>query len=63
MQPIETAIDQPGHGSFRSIYHLAESVDLRAVNRTVFENLIQCGAMGGFGKRRAQLWEAIDRAG
>ncbi len=53
-------------GAFPALEDLCERVDLRLVNRKVVESLIKCGAMDGFGLRRAQmmsmLQECLDQA-
>lgn len=49
-------------GPFKSLFHFAEHVDLRVVNRKVFESLIKCGAFDAFGLKRAQLMALLDRA-
>jgi DNA polymerase-3 subunit alpha len=48
------------HGAFRSLYDLAENVDLRQVNRKVLESLIQCGAADSLEGHRAQQLAALD---
>jgi DNA polymerase-3 subunit alpha len=48
------------HGMFRSLYDLAENVDLRHVNRKVLESLIQCGATDSLEGHRAQQLAALD---
>lgn len=49
-------------GKFKTIFEFAREVDLRAVNKKVFESLIQVGAMDSLEGHRAQLFEAIDLA-
>jgi len=53
-----------GHGPFRSIYDLTETVDTHQMNKSVLEALIKSGALDGFGAKRAQLaavaQEALD---
>ncbi|OGI05666.1 MAG: DNA polymerase III subunit alpha [Candidatus Margulisbacteria bacterium GWE2_39_32] len=46
-------------GIFTSLYDLCSKVDLRTVNKRVFESLIKAGAMDSFGNRR-QMLEAIE---
>ncbi len=48
-------------GRFLSLYDLAQRVDLRTVNRRVFERLIKCGACSSFSENRAGLMEILDR--
>ncbi|NUN12425.1 MAG: DNA polymerase III subunit alpha [Myxococcales bacterium] len=49
-------------GAFSSIFDFAERVDLRKVNRRVFEGLIKCGAFDSFEKPRDVLFTNIDKA-
>lgn len=49
-------------GTFSSIFDFAERIDLRKVNRRVFEGLIKCGAFDSFGKPRDVLFANIDKA-
>lgn len=49
-------------GGFKSIYHLAEEVDARQINRTVLEVLVKAGAMDSFGARRSQMAAVIPEA-
>jgi len=49
-------------GPFRDLFELAERVDLRLVNRSVFDALIKAGAMDCFGARRSQLEAVLDHA-
>ena len=51
-----------GIGSFRSLFHFCDSVDLRVVNRAVVEALIKCGAFDSTGALRAQLTEVAGQA-
>ena len=48
-------------GRFRSLAHLATEVDLRTVNRKVFESLVKAGAFDSHGVHRAALWNSLDR--
>ncbi|MEO6196344.1 MAG: DNA polymerase III subunit alpha [Thermoanaerobaculia bacterium] len=45
---------------FRSLAHLATEVDLRGVNRKVFECLIKAGAFDSLGIHRTALWHSLD---
>ncbi|HVT19221.1 MAG TPA: DNA polymerase III subunit alpha [Thermoanaerobaculia bacterium] len=47
-------------GRFRSFCQVACEVDLRAVNRKVFECLIKAGAFDSLGVDRAALWAGLD---
>ncbi len=47
-------------GRFRSLAQVATEVDLRAVNRKVFESLVKAGAFDTFGLHRAALWTSLD---
>jgi DNA polymerase-3 subunit alpha len=49
-------------GPFRSIFDLAERIDLRLCNKRVLEALIFAGAMDSLGGHRAQLAAALDTA-
>jgi len=49
-------------GRFRSIFHFCESVDLAALNRSVVDGLIKCGAFDSAGARRSQLAAVLDQA-
>ena len=47
---------------FGSLHELCGAVDLRQVNKRVFEALVQSGALDSFGAPRSQLFAAIDSA-
>jgi DNA polymerase-3 subunit alpha len=47
---------------FRSIYDLCERADTQALNKTVLESLIACGALDSFGQRRSQLAAVLENA-
>ncbi len=47
-------------GRFRSLAHLATEVDLRLVNRKVFECLVKAGAFDSLGIPRTPLWHSLD---
>ena len=47
-------------GPFCSLQDFARRVDLRKVNRKVFESLIKCGAFDGLGPSRRAMFEALD---
>jgi len=49
-------------GSFGSLRALCSEVDPRAVNKRVFEALIQSGALDSLGARRSQLAAGLDAA-
>ena len=49
-------------GSFRSLYHFAESVDWTHVNKRMMESAMKAGAFDSVGGHRAQLIAALDRA-
>src|SRR3979409_2688181 len=49
-------------GPFKSIFDLAERIDLRICNKRVLEALIHAGAMDSLGGHRAQLSAALDTA-
>ena len=52
------ALDRP----FRSMFELASEIDLRLVNKRVFEALVASGALDSIGARRSQLAAAVDAA-
>ncbi len=47
-------------GSFCDLQDLARRVDLRKVNKKVFESLVKCGALDGSGHSRRALTESLD---
>jgi DNA polymerase III subunit alpha len=49
-------------GPFRSIFDLAERIDLRMCNKRVFEALIAAGALDGLRGHRAQFFKVLDDA-
>jgi DNA polymerase-3 subunit alpha len=49
-------------GEFQSIFELCERVDGQAVNKSVLETLISCGAFDGFGRRRSQMMAVVESA-
>lgn len=49
-------------GAFTSIYNFCKRLDSMAVNKTVLESLIACGAMDELEGNRAQKWESIEAA-
>jgi len=49
-------------GPFTDLFDLVMRVDLRAVNRKVYEALIKCGALDTLPGNRAQLLDALDSA-
>jgi DNA polymerase-3 subunit alpha len=49
-------------GAFEDLFDLAKRVDLKAVNRKVFEAMIKCGALDKLPGNRAQLLDALDAA-
>jgi len=53
---------RPEVGSFRSLYHFCESVDVSAVNRRAIESLIKAGAMDSIPGSRAQKFAAVEKA-
>ncbi|MDP2935311.1 MAG: DNA polymerase III subunit alpha [Dehalococcoidia bacterium] len=58
---VESIISaRDAQGPFRSIDDFCRRVDLRAINKRVFESLIKCGAMDCFGQRESLLAE-MDR--
>lgn len=60
---IESIIESRNNsGEFNSIFDFCSRVDLRLVNRKVFESLIKCGAFDCFKARRSQLMAVADKA-
>jgi DNA polymerase III subunit alpha len=49
-------------GEFHSLYDFCERVPLKQLNKKTLETLVKSGAFDGFGRPRAQLMEAVDRA-
>ncbi len=47
-------------GEFCSLQDFAHRVDLKKVNRKVFESLIKCGAFDGLGLSRRAMFEGLD---
>lgn len=47
-------------GPFCNLSDFARRVDLRKVNKKVFESLVKCGAFDGFGHSRKALVEGLD---
>jgi DNA polymerase-3 subunit alpha len=48
-------------GHFSDIFDLLDRLDLKSVNKKVFETLIQCGALDSFGIGRATLLANLER--
>ncbi len=60
---IEAIVEsRKDHGEYKSIFQFTQNVDLRVVNRKVFESLIKAGAFDSFGNKRAQLMAVLDRS-
>ncbi|MEO8193753.1 MAG: DNA polymerase III subunit alpha [Gemmatimonadales bacterium] len=59
---IDSMLAARAKAPFKSIYDLAERVDLRVCNKRVFEALIQSGAFDGLGGHRAQYMTVLDAA-
>ena len=49
-------------GKFRSLFHLAESVDWKYLNKRMLESAIKAGTLDSLGGHRAQLLSGVDRA-
>ncbi|MDB5092667.1 MAG: polymerase alpha subunit [Candidatus Eremiobacteraeota bacterium] len=49
-------------GPFADLFDLVQRVDLKAVNRKVYEALIKCGALDTLPGNRAQLLDALETA-
>ena len=59
---IESIIEERKKGRFTSLFDFCERVDLKKVNKRVFESLIKCGAFDSTGARRSQLMSAVEDA-
>jgi DNA polymerase-3 subunit alpha len=60
---VEAIIKARGEvGKFKSIYHLCEHADMKAINRRVMESLIKAGAMDSLPGTRAQQLLGLDGA-
>ncbi len=58
---IEAVLEARGRvGRFRSIAQLAAEVDLRSVNRKVFECMVKSGAFDSLGCHRGACWDFLD---
>ena len=49
-------------GPFKSLFDFCDRVDPHLVNRATIETLIKAGAFDSLGAKRAQLFQAVDRA-
>jgi len=54
--------ERVSNGRFEDLFDLCERLDLRAVNRRVFESLISAGALDRLPNHRAQMLEGLDMA-
>jgi DNA polymerase-3 subunit alpha len=60
---VEHIIEARGKlGRFKSLFHFCENVDLRAVNKQVFEALIKAGAFDRLGGNRHQMMAGLEQA-
>ncbi|HEU4879077.1 MAG TPA: DNA polymerase III subunit alpha [Gemmatimonadaceae bacterium] len=59
---IDSILQAKEKAPFKSIFDLAERVDLRVCNKRVFEALVQSGALDGLGGHRAQYMTILDTA-
>ncbi len=60
---IDTIISsRKSHGPFHSLFELCKRVDLRKVNKRVFEGLIKGGALSSLKGNRAQQMEVLEKA-
>jgi DNA polymerase III subunit alpha len=59
---IDSILSAKASAPFKSIFDLAERVDLRVCNKRVFEALIQSGALDGLGGHRSQYMTILDAA-
>jgi DNA polymerase III subunit alpha len=58
---VEAIIEERAKGLFTSLMDFAKRVDLRRVNRRVFEALIKAGAFDAFNVSRAVMFASLDR--
>ncbi len=59
---IDAIIEARKEGPFHSLFDFCERVDLRKVNKRVFESLIRCGAFDATGAFRSQMMAALESA-
>jgi DNA polymerase-3 subunit alpha len=59
---IDAILAARAKGPFKSLFDLADRVDLRVCNKRVFEALIFAGALDAFDGHRAQLAAILDKA-
>ena len=59
---IDSIVAAREKGPFKSLFEMAERVDLRVCNKRVFEALIQSGALDSLGGHRAQYMTVLDTA-
>ena len=59
---IDSIVGARATAPFKSIFDIAERVDLRVCNKRVFEALIQAGAFDALGGHRAQFMTVLDTA-
>ncbi|MBW1708284.1 MAG: DNA polymerase III subunit alpha [Deltaproteobacteria bacterium] len=59
---IEAIIEARAEGPFKDLFDTCQRVDLRKVNRKVFETLIKCGAFDSTGVKRSQMAALQDEA-
>jgi DNA polymerase-3 subunit alpha len=60
---VEAILDERRKGGeFTSLFDLCARVDLKAVNKTVLEQLISAGALDGLGPSRARMSAAVKEA-
>jgi len=59
---IDSIIAARAKGPFKSLFDLADRVDLRVCNKRVFEALVFAGALDAFDGHRAQLIAVLDKA-
>ena len=59
---VRSILDARTAGPFKDLFDLVDRVDVKAVNRKVYEALIKCGALDTLPGNRAQLLDALDSA-
>ena len=56
------AIEREKHGPYLSLKEMCKRLDLRKINKRVFEALIKSGALDEIGVTRATLWHELESA-
>ena len=59
---IEAVLAARADGPFATLFDLCRRVGARTLNRHALEQLVQCGALDGFGVSREVLWATVPNA-